>query len=99
MSNKRSGTRLIWAGVVLLILLRQDFWFWHDPALVLGVLPVGLAWQIGISIAAALLWYTATRIAWPAEIVTAATLAAHQATAHQATAHQATAHQSSERKQ
>jgi hypothetical protein len=85
MSNKTSGTRLIWAGVVLLILLRQDIWFWHDPALVLGILPVGLAWQIGISIAAALLWYTATRIAWPAEIVTAATPAATNATANETT--------------
>lgn len=63
----RSGTKLIWIGVVVLIALRQDLWFWNDPSLVLGILPIGLAWQIGISIAAAALWYTATRIAWPAE--------------------------------
>ncbi len=64
-----TGTRLIWTGVVLLIILRQDIWFWNDPSLVLGIFPVGLAWQIGISIAAAMLWYTATRIAWPIEEV------------------------------
>ena len=67
MSNKTSGHRLIWAGVVLLIILRQDSWFWNDPALVLGMFPVGLAWQIGVSIAAAMLWYVATRIAWPVD--------------------------------
>ena len=63
------GSRLIWAGVCLLIILRQDVWFWNDPALVLGILPIGLAWHVGISIAAALLWLTATRIAWPADEV------------------------------
>ncbi len=67
MSNKTSGHRLIWAGVVLLIILRQDSWFWSDPTLVLGMFPVGLAWQIGVSIAAAILWSIATRIAWPAD--------------------------------
>jgi hypothetical protein len=63
------GSRLIWAGVFLLIILRQDLWFWNDPALVLGILPIGLAWHVGISIAAALLWLAATRIAWPADEV------------------------------
>lgn len=72
MSKKSSRTRLIWAGVILLIILRQDSWFWHDPSLVLGMFPIGLAWQILVSLAAALLWYTATRIAWPAEELSAA---------------------------
>lgn len=67
MSNTATGHRLIWAGVVLLIILRQDSWFWEDATLVLGILPIGLAWQIGISIAAAILWYVASVIAWPAD--------------------------------
>lgn len=67
--NKPAGVRLVWVGVVLLIILRQDFWFWDDPTLVWGALPVGLAWQVGISIAAAVLWYAATRVAWPKEEV------------------------------
>ena len=67
MRQRTSGAGLIWAGVILLIILRQDVWFWHDPSLVLGMFPIGLAWQIGISLGAAALWYTATRIAWPAD--------------------------------
>jgi|GEM_PF-1851417 len=67
MSNTTKGHRLIWVGVVLLIILRQDSWFWNDATLVLGILPIGLAWQIGISIAAAILWYIAALIAWPAD--------------------------------
>ncbi len=63
----RRGTRIIWIGVIVLIILRQDFWFWNDPSLVLGILPIGLAWQIAISIAAAILWFAATKIAWPAD--------------------------------
>lgn len=63
----RRGTRIIAAGVLALIVLRQDIWFWNDPALVFGILPIGLAWQIGISIAAAMLWFLATKIAWPTD--------------------------------
>lgn len=73
----RSGHRLIWIGVVVLIVLRQDHWFWDDPSLVAGILPIGLAWQVAISIAAALLWYTATRIAWPADPVETPTVVSH----------------------
>jgi len=64
-SGINQGTRVIWIGVVLLIILRQDIWFWHDSSLVFDILPIGLAWQLGISLAAAALWYLATRIAWP----------------------------------
>jgi hypothetical protein len=65
--NLRRGTRIIWIGVIVLIILRQDLWFWNDPSLVFGILPVGLAWQVVISIAAAILWMVATKIAWPAD--------------------------------
>jgi hypothetical protein len=65
--NLRRGTRIIWIGVIALIILRQDLWFWNDPSLVFGILPIGLAWQIVISIAAAILWIIATKIAWPAD--------------------------------
>ncbi len=65
--NTRRGTRIIGIGVIVLTILRQDLWFWNDPSLVFGILPVGLAWQVGISIAAAILWMLATKIAWPAD--------------------------------
>jgi hypothetical protein len=63
----KRGTRIIWIGVIVLIILRQDLWFWNDPSLVFGILPIGLAWQIAISIGAAILWLAATKIAWPAD--------------------------------
>lgn len=58
--------------VVLLILLavaHQDFWFWNriEP-LVLGFIPIGLAYQIGVSIAAAILWALAVHYCWPRDV-------------------------------
>ena len=55
----------IWIGLALLLILHQDFWFWSDGSLLMGFLPVGMAYQIGISIAAAVLWWLATRYCWP----------------------------------
>ena len=35
--------KLIWILVVLLGVLHYDFWYWDDPTLVAGFVPVGLA--------------------------------------------------------
>jgi hypothetical protein len=72
MSNSQSGANksgpLIIAGLVLLLLiLHQDNWFWTDGTLVFGFLPIGLFWHACISIAAALTWCLATKIAWPVD--------------------------------
>ncbi len=56
---------VIWISVVLLLILHQDFWWWDDGTLLLGVVPVGLASHLGISIAAAVLWFLATIYCWP----------------------------------
>ncbi len=64
-ASKRSGPLLIAVLTGLLLILHQDYWFWTNKTLVFGILPMGLFWHIGISIAAALLWFMATRIAWP----------------------------------
>jgi len=55
--------------LVLLSALHQDFWWWDsiDP-LVMGFLPVGLAYHAGISLAAAFVWYLATVYCWPREL-------------------------------
>jgi len=58
----------VWTAFWLLFLLHHDFWWWADDTLVLGFLPVGLAWHAGFSIAAALLWMAALKFAWPSEI-------------------------------
>lgn len=57
--------QLVWALIVMLILLRQDIWFWDDPALVFGFLPTALLFHAGISLGAAFAWYLATRFCWP----------------------------------
>lgn len=53
------------ALVAALAVLHHDFWFWADGRLVLGVMPVGLAWHVGISISAVGVWWLVTRHAWP----------------------------------
>lgn len=61
--------RLVYALIVLLAILHQDFWWWDriDP-LVLGFIPIGLAYQAGVSIAAAILWAMAVKYCWPAKL-------------------------------
>jgi hypothetical protein len=55
--------------LVLLGILHQDFWFWNriEP-LVFGFIPIGLAYQIGVSIAAAILWALAVHYCWPHDV-------------------------------
>jgi uncharacterized membrane protein (DUF485 family) len=60
--------RLVWGLVLLLIVLHQDVWFWDSTWLVGGVVPVALAWHMGVSVAAAVTWWLATIYCWPAEL-------------------------------
>lgn len=59
---------LVWAAIVALVVLHHDFWFWdtYEP-LLFGFLPVGLAYHVGLSIAAAVVWFLATRYCFPVE--------------------------------
>ncbi len=65
--STRSGPLVIAILVILLLIARQDHWFWNDNRLVFGFLPIGLFWHTCISLAAAGVWWLATRIAWPLE--------------------------------
>ena len=56
---------VVWGLILLLIVLHQDFWFREDGRIVCGFLPIGLAYHIGLSIAAAATWCLATKFAWP----------------------------------
>lgn len=58
----------VWIIFVALFFLHQDFWFWDDRSLVFGFMPVGLAYHAGFSLAAALLWASAVKWAWPSDI-------------------------------
>lgn len=51
--------------VVVLLALHQDFWNWDNRSLVFGFLPVGLAYHMAYSIAAACLMALLVRFAWP----------------------------------
>ena len=58
--------RLVYGWLVLLGILHQDFWWWDDSeTLVLGFLPIGLAYHALISVAAGILWALAVRFCWP----------------------------------
>jgi hypothetical protein len=57
----------VWILLVLLVILHQDEFFWDSTTLMGGVVPVGMAWHMGISVVSAFVWYLATVYAWPAD--------------------------------
>lgn len=58
--------RLVFGLIVVLAVLHQDYWWWDsiDP-LVLGFIPIGLAYHAGVSVVAAVLWAMAIKYCWP----------------------------------
>ncbi len=65
MAGQRIAWLWVWGLVLLLIVLHQDNFFWHDDTLVLGFLPIGLFYHACISVAAAVTWFLGTKFAWP----------------------------------
>ena len=60
---------LVYGLIILLAVLHQDFWWWDDSdTLVLGFMPVGLAYHAFLSLAAGLLWALAVKFCWPADV-------------------------------
>ncbi|PAY20486.1 hypothetical protein CKO51_05380 [Rhodopirellula sp. SM50] len=59
---------LVWGLVVLLVVLHQDLWNWDNDRLVFGFMPVTLVYHAGISIAASVVWFLATKFAWPHDL-------------------------------
>ena len=63
------------AGIGVLYALHQDVWFWRTARpLLFGFLPVGLAYHGAYCVAAALLMWTLTRVAWPHHLEAAASV-------------------------
>ena len=59
-------TILITLLIAALYVLHQDFWNWKKiEPLVLGVLPIGLAYHVAYSIVAAIAMAVLARCAWP----------------------------------
>ncbi len=59
---------LVWGLVLLLVVLHQDIWNWDNDHLLLGCIPVTLAYHAGISIAASIVWFLASTLAWPKDL-------------------------------
>ncbi len=54
--------------VVAVVVLHQDCWLWKDNRLVLGFVPVGLAYHLAYSVLAALTMTVLVRCAWPSHL-------------------------------
>ena len=61
-------TIIIGTLVIALIVVHQDNWLWENDKLVFGFMPIGLLSHAGISLAAAMVWFLATRLIWPHEL-------------------------------
>lgn len=66
--SKTKCPACIWIAFVALFLLHQDVWFWGDTTLVLGFMPIGLAYHALFSVASGALWLAAVKWAWPTQI-------------------------------
>lgn len=64
------GKRLLLiVAITGLYVAHQDFWFWRTARpLVFGFLPIGLAYHALYCLAAALLMWLLTSLAWPAHL-------------------------------
>ena len=60
-----SKCTLILAFFLFLFVLHQDFWWKDDPTLVLGVLPISLAYHVVWTLLVALGWYLVGKYCWP----------------------------------
>ena len=61
-------TALIVVVFVILAVLHQDVWNWDNGDLIMGFIPVGLAFHAGYSIAAAVFWACVGKFAWPTRL-------------------------------
>lgn len=71
---------LVYLLLLALVVLHQDYWNWHThEPLVLGFIPIGLAWHVGISLMAGVTGLLAVQYCWPADVDVAEPSAAHGA--------------------
>ena len=63
--------KAVYGLIVLLAVLHQDFWWWDDSdTLLMGFLPITLAYHAFVSLAAGILWALAAHYCWPAGLET-----------------------------
>ena len=51
--------------ILMVAILHHDLWNWKDKTLVLGFVPVGLAYHIGFALLAAVTMVMLVKFAWP----------------------------------
>ena len=66
--RREPGFKFYLALFLVMMIVHQDFWYWNATTLVLGFLPIGLAYQIGYSLLAAAVMAALVRWAWPADL-------------------------------
>jgi hypothetical protein len=59
---------IVFGIFVFLAIAHQDFWFWDDPSLVMGFMPVTLFYHAAYSIVAATFWGLVIKFAWPSDL-------------------------------
>ncbi len=57
------------AFMLVLFVLHQDFWLKDNATLVLGIVPIGLAYHMAFTAVAAFAWLVIVRFAWPKYLV------------------------------
>lgn len=57
------------AFMLVLFVLHQDFWLKDNATLVLGIVPIGLAYHMVFTAVAALAWLVIVRFAWPKYLI------------------------------
>lgn len=60
--------KLLYAVLVILALLHQDFWNWDRAHLYFGFLPSGLAYHAAYTLVVVFFWILVVRFAWPHEV-------------------------------
>ncbi len=74
--------RSLWRYLILfaaMTALHQDVWLWSDGRIWLGLLPAGLAYHVGYTLAAAVVLALLVRYDWPAFVDAAEADGAHDA--------------------
>lgn len=54
--------------VAVVIVLHNDLWNWTNKSLVLGFVPVGLAYHIGYAFLASFAMWLLVKFAWPSHL-------------------------------
>ena len=67
-SESSSAKPFVLGFFLILFIAHQDFWLWDDGSLIMGFMPIGLAYHALFSLACSCLWALACFKAWPEQL-------------------------------